>query len=160
MRRAQECVGHPAGAGPAARDGQGGFTLLEFMFGMLIAILGLGGVLLLTIANARMRRVDQETAIAATAMRQKLEELRAATFASLPARNGEGFMIDLQSDGRPDLQPVPGDADGLPGSIAIATEATSGTETLYRVTVSVLWRGVAGNRHVALQTLVANRWGQ
>ena len=78
----------------------------------------------------------------------------------MPGLNGTGFMVDVQGDGRPDLQPVPGDSDGLPGSITVATEAASGSEVLYRVTVTVLWQGIAGRRQVSQMTLVANRWGQ
>ena len=143
-----------------SRSGARGFTLIEFMVGLVIAILGLGGIVQLTVANSRLRRVDQEVSYANVAIRKKLEEIREASFSTVPGLNGTGFMVDVQGDGRPDLQPVPGDSDGLPGSITVATEAASGSEVLYRVTVTVLWQGIAGRRQVSQMTLVANRWGQ
>jgi hypothetical protein len=143
----------------AQRSRAGGFCLPELLVGVVVAVLGLGGALMATVAAARLRRADQELTLAFHACRKRIEELRDVPYASLVAQHGTGFAVDLDGDGHPDLRPVPSDADGLPGAVTVTVHEVSGQNTIYRVEVTVRWEGMQGVRLTSLASLIGNRRG-
>jgi type II secretory pathway pseudopilin PulG len=147
----------PGGRLRRGRRSAGGFTLVELMSGVVIAFIALTGIFLTTMSVSQLRRVDEDLNVAFAACRTRLEELRAISFSTLLAQNNTGFAVDVDRNGRPELQAPPGDTDGLPGRVLVTTEATSGTTLLYRVKVIVNWIGVSGVRTFSLESLMANR---
>jgi hypothetical protein len=52
------------------------------------------------------------------------------------------------------LQAQAGDADGMPGSIAVQRLATDAGRVLYRITATVKWHGSSGSSALELMTMV------
>ena len=52
---------------------------------------------------------------------------------------------------------MPGDPDGLPGEFSVVEDPASTGVKLYRVSATVVWRGVTGDRQIRLETLVGER---
>lgn len=145
----------PHGSTPPT--GQEGTSLVELVIAATVVISLLMAISTSTATQARLRKLDEERNLAMVAIRNTLESMHDVAFAQVPALNGTGFDV-LGTNGRPSgLAPVAGDADGLPGSILVQVDQSSGTQTLYQVTLAVDWNGVAGNQHFAVVTLLADR---
>jgi type II secretory pathway pseudopilin PulG len=124
-------------AGPASARGS---AIVELLVGLVAAVLAVLSAALLISHHDRLRRTDAETDLALAACRSQIEELRSLPLTSLPALDGTGFDVP-GPDGRPGgLEPVPGDADGLPGRFTITVDQTGGAP-VYVVRATVTWTG-------------------
>ena len=132
-----------------------GSSLVELMTTIVLTVIGVVAIMEACIRLHALQRLDDELAHAYGACRANLEDLRATPLSDLLALNGSGFAVVGRDGVTPILTAVPGDPDGLPGHIAVREERKVGTRSLYRIEVSVRWRGAAGNHTVPLTTM----WG-
>lgn len=131
-----------------------GWTMIELMMGVLLALLTIGAVVTLTVTNARQQRTDAELALALNACRTKIEDLRSMSFQALAAEHGKGFAV---SEPTGSLQARPGDADGLPGRVDVQVAQSTATETLYRVTTTVDWTGINKEGNFSMTCYIGDR---
>ena len=136
---------------------QAGFLLVELMFGIIVLAVAIGTSVSLSLQHSRLRRMNEETNLAAIVCRNNLEDLRSVRFVDLPTLDGVGFDVPSVNGSPGGLRPVPGDADGLPGEFIVVVDQTSGGEILYRVIVEVRWVGASGRRTIAFTSLFADR---
>ncbi len=137
---------------------ESGFSLVELMTGLMLAVLLIGGALTGIVQHQGQRRIHGEKILAMSACRSTIETLRSVDIADLPGFDGQGFDV-LGQGGQPGgLAPVPGDVDGLCGEIAVTPHARSQpNNALYVVTVTARWRGAARGGTFAMQTLMGER---
>ena len=134
-----------------------GFSLVELMLGMVVAVLVIGSTLSMTTHHAKQRKADQEVQLALIACRDNLEKLRAIPFTSLLAQNGVGFDV-LGKNGAPaGLAPLPGDPDGFPGQFTVVEDQSAGGEAIYLVRATVVWSGSRRRQIFELETLMGPR---
>jgi prepilin-type N-terminal cleavage/methylation domain-containing protein len=148
---------------PCVRNGSAGhasagFTLVELMMAVSIALLCLSGIFMTTTMATKNRQAERDRQLAMAACELRMEQLRAMTFAQLPGQNNLRFQVDLDNDSRPDLRTVAGTP--LPGVVTVTTQSSSGTLRLYRVRTSVRWQSVTGIRTVSLESFIGNRRGE
>lgn len=132
-------------------------TLIELLGSIVMAITVLSAVLNVVMQHGRLRRSDGELGLALVACKNSLEELRATPFTQLPSMDGMGFGVTTMSGDACGLMPLPEDADGLPGSLAVSVEASAGGRTLYRVKAQVDWLCNGERQHLELETLMGDR---
>ena len=128
-----------------------GFTLVELAVAIAVMAILLLGLAVTLAMSARLKGAAREHLVAEEAARSKVEEILAwPDFSTLAASfDGDDFAVGVGSDA---LRARPGDADGLPGAVAIDTTDAS----LLGVRVTVEWRGVNGDDRVELNTKVSN----
>lgn len=139
------------------RSRQDGVSLVELMIGMMATVTILGALFAAAIQRSAQRRSDSERNRAFVGAAETLERLRSLPSTQLAPLHGTGFDIPGENGEPRGLTPMPGDADGLPGLIEIAVEDTSGTSTLYRVTVTVTWSGIRRSNRFQLEALIGER---
>jgi type II secretory pathway pseudopilin PulG len=139
------------------RGGERGLTLVDLLAGLAIAMVVLGGVLTTISSTTKLRRVDDELALAFVACRTQLEELRNAPFNTLAGMHGTRFSVRVAGSAVGELRAAPGVPPDQPGLISVTVYATSGSEVVYRVRASVTWSGVSGVRTFSMETLITNR---
>ena len=132
------------------RKTEKGFALAELMMGAVLMVTSLGAIASLFLSSVSLREVDRELEAALTACQNALETLRSTPIADLPTQDGGAFEV-------PELNPVTGDADGIPGSITVTVDSTDGTRTIYRVTTRVDWQGRSGTQDFSLHCLMGDR---
>lgn len=142
---------------PAPASPQAGTSLVELVIASTIVITLLLVISTSTATQSRLRKVAEERNLAMAAIRNKLEGLREVPTASLLGLNGVGFDVPGTNGEAGGLAPVAGDSDDQPGAIKVVVDASAGTETLYKVTLTVDWHGAAGNQSFAVTTLIAER---
>lgn len=152
-----EMHAEPTEPGPASVASQRGISLVELSIAVVILVATLIPVVSICHQGARLRQLDAELSLAFQACSNNLEEVRSLPFAQVAAAHGRGFDVPGSNGAPGGLRARGGDADGLPGEIAVAVEETSGGQTLYRVTATVLWRGGSGEQELRLDTLIANK---
>jgi hypothetical protein len=146
----------PSVAGTPVRSA--GFSLIDLVGGVVLAVIALGGVITTTIAASKMRRVDQELVLAHQACRSQLEAIADMTGAQIAAQHGATFAVDGDADGTNDLTPASGATQ--PGSVTVAVAENGGPGVvLYRVTVLVRWTGANGVRSYSMTALKTPRRG-
>jgi len=139
------------------RTGQSGFTLIEVVLGAAVtAILSLAIIGCVMQMN-RLRRLDEELVMARFACRNQMEAIRATPFTDLLAWNGTAFDVPSLDGAATALRSPPDDLDGLPGSITVTAEETTGQYTIYRARVAVRWVGTAGIQDFVYQCLFTER---
>jgi type II secretory pathway pseudopilin PulG len=133
-------------SGAPRRDG--GFTLLE-----VIAAAGILGAGILAVAHiavdaTNLEQSIRETEVANAVLDREMQVIEASSFLSLRTlHDGRGFAAS--AEGRT-LQAVPGDADGLPGSVAVTLpNPPNDASRLVDVTVTLDWRGHGGVRSMS-----------
>ena len=136
--------------------GAAGMSLVELILLVIAFAVLVQGLLSGVVSLNSQRKRQEEQAMAAAACRNELENLRREDIALLPGENGRGFAVTGFNGNGVGLKALPGDADGLPGSIRVVPERTYGTEVLYRVTVSVDWDGT-DQSHFHVVTLMGRR---
>lgn len=136
---------------------ESGMTLVEVTIATTLVMVLLAAISSATTSQGRLRRLAEERNLAMVAARNTLEEVRNTDFEVLPTLDGRAFDVAGSNGGAGGLRPVPGDADGLPGRISVATDQSSSGETLYMVSVTVDWDGSGGAQHLAFSSLVAQR---
>ena len=136
---------------------QAGFSLLELMMLLVAAVTLICATLQATIQHAAQRQIYSERSLALDSARNVLEELRTLDAASLPGMNGSGFDVPGPNGEARGLHPVAGDADGLPGRIVMVPDTVVGTVTLYRVSVTVRWRGRDPSGTLTIESLLGGR---
>ena len=147
----------PSGGGRQVPAPAAGFSLIDLVGGVVLAVIALGGVITTTIAASKLRRVDQELVLAHQACRSQLEAIADMTGAQMAAQHGATFAVDGDADGTNDLTPAAGT---LPGSVTIAVaESDVAGNVLYRITVLVRWTGANGVRTYSLTALKTPRRG-
>jgi prepilin-type N-terminal cleavage/methylation domain-containing protein len=126
-----------------------GFTLLEILVASaVLAIVAVGSAASIVATPRIMRSADESTSIR-SAVHGMVSELTAAEFGTIQATyNGKGFAV-------PGVTAVEGDADGLPGLIAIESIG-AGPSLYYKITMSVTWAGVNGVQTVRSVHYVSN----
>ena len=139
------------------RTEERGFSLVDFMAGMVVSVLVIGSTLSMTIQHARQRKFDEENHLALFACQNNLEALRSVPFANLPSMNGVGFDVPGKNGAAAGLNAVPGDDDGLPGQFSVKVDQTTGGETIYLVRATVAWSGSQGRQSFELETLMGPR---
>ncbi len=127
------------------------------MFTAVLVVGFVGSLLAVSTQMGSHGRVNQETTLALSAALDTIERVRDVDFATLPALHGADFDVPGTNGNPGGLAAAPGDPDGLPGEITVAIDQQSGGVKIYRVTVTVTWRGVAGRRRIALESLVGER---
>lgn len=145
----------------AAKSGQRGFSSIEVMFCLTFFSIAFLGAASSTVSFSKMRKLNAETQTAVAAAKNQMETIRGTTFAQILATyNNADFQVDLDGVNGYDLAAQTGDADGQSGNVTITQVGpVSDPGSLLQVTVTVAWRGVAGNRQIQLMELVANRAG-
>jgi type II secretory pathway pseudopilin PulG len=133
-----------------------GMSLVELILLVVAFAVLIQGLLSGVVSLNSQRKRQEEQAMATAACRDVLENLRREDVALLAAENGHGFAVGGLNGSGIGLKALPGDADGLPGSIRVVPERTYGTEVLYRVTVAVDWDGT-DRSHFHLTTLMGRR---
>ena len=146
-------------AGVSHRRDERGVFLAEFMLGAMFVVTALGAIITLFLGSANLRQLDRELHLAFEASRKALEEVRTVDIANIMTLDGSGFEVKSDNGSNNALATLPGDPDGLPGSISVTVENTNGTYTVYRVTATVDWRGAAGDQMFTLQCFVGDRKG-
>ena len=122
-----------------------------------LAMLVLGSVLTLSAQASALRRTNVETSLALSAALNTVEQLRTTPFSTLASLNGSGFAVQGLNGQPGGLAAVEGDPDGLPGELAVVIDQQSGSTILYRVTATVRWQGVSGNRSLSMSALIGER---
>ncbi len=134
-----------------------GWSQVELLVGIVMVLPILGGSVLLCVQQARARALHNEISRAYVACYNGLEDLRALRFSDLPSQNGVGFDV-MTPEGSPGgLDPVPGDADGLPGQFTVTVDKDSNGEILCRVKAKATWYRHPGNQELELERLMADR---
>jgi type II secretory pathway pseudopilin PulG len=142
---------------PVAPSRESGMSLVELMIALAASVLVIGSTTSMAVQQARMRQVDDEIQLALAACRNNLEEMRSLPLTSLPGMHNDGFDVP-GSNGEPGgLQPVPGDADGLPGVFSVTVDQTVTGETNYLVRATVRWTGVLREQTFELETVIGER---
>ena len=114
----------------------------------VLAIVAVGSASAI-VAGPRMLQSANEDVAVRAAVHAMVSDLTGAEFATVKATyGGGGFDID-------GLKAVDGDKDGLPGEIHIETVGT-GASTLYKVTFTVKWQGMSGDRTVSSVHYISN----
>lgn len=131
--------------------------MVELLVAMVASVLVIGATLSMTSQHAKLRRADRERNLALVACRNNLEELRSVPFTSLPAMDGVGFDVPGSTGAPGGLEPLPGDADGLPGQFSVTVDQASGGSILYLVRATVTWSGSLGEQTFELETLIGER---
>ncbi len=144
-------------SGPHRRDADG-FSLVELMTGLVLAVLLVGGAMTGIVQHQAQRRIHGEKILAMSACRSTLETLRSVDIAALPGLDGQGFDV-LGQGGQPGgLTPVQGDVDGLCGEIDVTAHPRSqANNALYIVTTTVRWQGASRGGTFSMQTLMGER---
>lgn len=126
-----------------------GFTLLEvLMASAVLAIVAIGSAAAIVTTPRLMRDADEATSVRA-AVHGMVSELTGADFSKVKASfDGTGFAV-------PGVNAVEGDLDGLPGLIKVETVGT-GAATYYKITLSVTWAGINGERTLRSVHYVSN----
>ena len=141
----------------SAGSPQAGFSLVELMMLLVAAVTLICATLQATIQHAAQRQMYSERSLALDAARNVLEELRTLDSASLPAMNNTGFDVPGPNGEAGGLRPVAGDADGLPGRIVMVPDTVWNLTTLYRVSVTVRWRGRDPSGTLTIESLLGGR---
>ena len=139
---------------PATRCSDAGFSLVELLAATVVMVFGLVGLMNSCVQLNALQRLDAEVALCYRACLRNLEEVRAMPMATIATMNGTGFDIPGPNGAPRGLQAQAGDADGMPGSIAVQRLATDAGRTLYRITATVKWHGSSGNSALELMTMV------
>lgn len=120
-----------------ARRTRAGFSLLEVTAAIAVLTISLCGITGSIVASDRLTQVNQESALAESAVRQAVESLRGAPFATVFAQfNGTnaddpGGVVSPGADfDVPGLSATPDDADGLPGRIEFPVAAGGAADEL------------------------------
>jgi len=129
-----------------------GFTFVEVLVAsaiLAVISVGIAGAL---VQAPRISRAAREEMSARSMMCGMVSELSAAPYSGMAAAfTGTGFEV-------PGLKAIAGDADGLPGSVLVE-EVVEGGARFYRVTISVDWHGVSGDRSLASVHYISNARG-
>ena len=125
---------------------------------MIVLVVGIGGIYTLTTSMSRERQLGEERQRAFLACQRQLENVRTLAWPSVPGLDGTMFDIDSDRDGSNELQALA--TSGRPGLVRVTTFATSSGETVYTVTATATWTGVAGRQTYSLETLISNRYAQ
>jgi prepilin-type N-terminal cleavage/methylation domain-containing protein len=129
-----------------------GFTFVEVLVAsaiLAVICVGIAGAL---VQAPRVSRAAREEMSVRATMRGMVSEVSAAPYSGMSATfTGTGFDV-------PGVEAMDGDADGLPGSVLVE-EVNDGGAQYYRVTLSVNWHGVNGDRSLASIHYVSNARG-
>lgn len=134
-----------------------GSSLIELLVSLIISVVFLGAVLSVVIQQGHHRKSITETSLALSAALNNLEQLRTVDPATLVGLNGTGFDVPGVNGAPGGLQSLPNAPNGLPGRFTVVTDKMIGAVVLYRVIVTVTWKGVGGKKQVRLQTLMGER---
>jgi len=132
-------------------------SLMEVMVGAVLVVVFLGAMLSLTVRQGSQRQLHHEMSLAIAAAIDNLEHVRSVPFITVPTLDGSGFDVPGSNGLAGGLKAQAGDADGLPGQLHVEIASSSGAYKLYRVTATVSWSGVNGNRTISLRTLLEDR---
>jgi prepilin-type N-terminal cleavage/methylation domain-containing protein len=136
-----------------------GFSLIELMIAVLLFSFAVTAFASLFPVSMRMRSKSENVTRATTLAQQKIEQLRARTYADLNYTSLHGANL---IDASPNTSPfaftlVDGLASQLPeasGTLALTDAAAD----LKQVDVTVSWGGVVANGNsVTVSTLIANK---
>ncbi|HLU38412.1 MAG TPA: hypothetical protein VK081_03450 [Planctomycetota bacterium] len=147
----------PTESRPQTPANERGAILLDLMMACGVALIVGGALVTTSVRQSAHRAVNHETTLANNAIADVFARLRGLPFADLPSLHGTGFDVPNHLGGPGGLTAQPGDPDGLPGEIQVAVYASGGSTVLYRVTVTVAWRGAAGNRRERVIGLIGER---
>lgn len=150
----------PEGMLPLARADryrEVGNSLVELVIGSAIAIAALVAVLSTCLHHHKLRAADAELSLVFSACRNSLEDLRTIPFNELPAMHGVGFDVPAANGTPGGVQPLPGDADSLPGEFSVVKEKEASGYVLYRVTATVTWSRANKPRDFELETIMTGR---
>lgn len=136
---------------------EAGASLIELMFATFASVVLVVAVMTAVTQQSNHRKSLTETSLATAAILNNLERARTLSEAEILALDGVGFDIPGTTGSTGGLDPVDGDADGLPGQLTVVVDQTSGSATLYRISASVVWTGVNGDRRITLQSLIGER---
>ena len=124
-------------------------SLVETSCAAAILALAIGGLTNLAATSASLHAFGLEKNVAVRAVERQLATVMASDFATITADwNGDGFAVGMEGAAGSALNAVPGDADGLPGSIAI-TAPTGDADELVEIEVRVDWNSSNGPAAVA-----------
>lgn len=159
-------------AAPAgARPDQDGFSLIELLCGIAVAVILICGAMVGVAQHQAQRRVHGEQILAMCACRNTMEMLRSVDITALPGYDNQGFDVPGQNGQAHGLDPLAGDPDGLPGEIhvvvarnnagvindTVGVPQTNASGTLYLVTARVRWRGATRGGDFQMQCLMGER---
>lgn len=125
-----------------------GFTLLEVLIAAVVLAIALFGLVGAFAHCAWLNANSKETTIAINAARREMDIVRGTFFNTILttyAAPNDNFVVE-------GLLPVPGDPDGQCGKITCTSAGA-----VITITITVSWRGVAGDRGVTLISNAVNR---
>ena len=129
--------------------------MVEAMIGVVLLVVAMQSVIPLAMSSSQLSSLVTENHLVRAAAREKVDEVRAAGFASIPSQfQGAVFDVDADGDGTNDLTPIAGENNV--GSITIQEVAGGNVvgEALH-VTVTIRWQSAKGNHQYDLKTIVA-----
>ncbi len=126
------------------------FSLVEVIVTSGLVAVFMLGLVSLTSSSNMARDATRGSDLAREAARQQLEQVMATPFASVATSYAAPYTFAV-----PGLSPVAEDTQ--PGSVTIDTTTAPASSTLFRVVVTVRWRGLDGDRQMELSTYMADR---
>lgn len=181
-------------SGARRRRGQRGLTLVEMLVAMTALMMTMAGYTLVVVGSTRATDAEREVTLATQSARSTIETMKATAFEQVFATYNANPVDDPGGAGTapgasfavPGLEPVAGDADGLPGEIvfplgaggaglredvvdarlgmprdlngdgAVDAADHAGDYTLLPVLVRVRWQGTSGPSNVEFETMMVD----
>lgn len=139
------------------RLGAAGLTLVDVAVATVLLVVGLVSLADVALTLRSMGRADAERAVAATALVEQTHLIETTPFLTLLAtHDGRGFEVRIDGQAGIALRALPGDADGLPGSIAvIAPNPPNDPARLLEATVTIDWEGSFGPQRLMRRILIS-----
>jgi hypothetical protein len=145
---------------PGSRRNQGGIVLPDVLLSLTIVVIAVVALASASLSTTKLRNTVTEKQRAMDALDEQVQVIQATPYAQiLGLHSGRGFTVDPEGRGVPVLQPLPGDLDGLPGSVAVIAPAPPADPArLLEVQVSVNWVGKSGPQDL-VRTIRISRLG-
>lgn len=142
---------------PRKRRADAGLTLVDVAVATVLLVVGLISLADVALTLRSMGRADSERAVASTALLEQAHAIETTPFASLiAAHDGRGFDVRIDGQAGVALRALPGDADGLPGSISvIAPNPPNDPARLLEATITIDWQGSFGTQRMTRRILIS-----
>jgi hypothetical protein len=157
-RRARKgLVQHSRSRNRKGRAGAAGLTLVDVAVATVLLVVGLVSLADVALTLRSMGRADAERSVAANALLEQAHAIETTPFQGLiAAHDGRGFAVGIDGQAGAALRAVPGDADGLPGSISvIAPNPPNDPARLLEATVTIDWQGSFGPQRMVRRILIS-----
>jgi hypothetical protein len=137
---------------------RGGFTLVEVAVATVLLVFGLLALAEVAFTIRSMTRADRERALAGAALLEQARAIETTPFAQIvTTHNGRSFTVTIDGQATPALRALPGDLDGMPGSISVvAPTPPNDPFRLLEATLSLDWQGSFGPQRMQRRIRIAH----